>query len=129
MMDYSLENLHVLLEQEMGAYATYDYLRMTSDCSSIDQEQRDDVSSSHVVDDDDDPPDHTSSMLQTLGAAVSNSRKRKRVPLVPDDVDLAFAKARGDREVWRQRVCTWCYAGKTSSFEQAIWMLLVSITF
>jgi len=114
MMDYSLENLHVLLEQEIGAYATVDYLRMTPGSSSIDQEHRDDASSSHVVDDEDDPPDHTSSTLQTLGATAFGSRKRKRVPLVPDDVDLAFAKARTDREVWRQRVCTWCYAGRTS---------------
>ena len=110
-MDYSLEHLHVLLEQEIGAYATYDYLGMTL-VPSLEHEGCDYSSSSHV--DDDDHPDHTGSMLQTLGAKVSGSRKRKRLSRVPDEVDIAFAKARGDREVWRQRVCAWCYEGTTS---------------
>jgi hypothetical protein len=105
MTDYSLESLHVLLEQEIGAYATYDYLRTTSDFSPEQEEHCD-------SDNSDDHPEHTCSPLPTLGVTLSGARKRKRLLRNVDDVDIAFAKARVDRESWRQRVCTWCYAGK-----------------
>jgi len=103
---YSNENLHVLLKQEVGAYATYDYLRgMTSEDRLQNNHPKEEVnhgSTSH--DEDDEDPGRTGSV----------SRKRKRISpkmmTTHADIDLII-KARRDRQVWRQRVCLWFYAG------------------
>ena len=107
-MEYLLERLQVLFEQEKTTYATLDYLQMASE-SAFDVD-RPKVPSEKS----DDEIDSFDTRLYTDSSCPPGSRKRKLRQENHSEVYHALEN-KDDihrRMSWREKLCEWAYRGK-----------------
>ncbi len=110
-MEYTSEEMQVLLRQESTTYATHDYLNSSACCPlMVDSHKFAQRPSS------DDDSDSRNTRMKSESSYHRESKKRKLrqgYPQLTADMNSHHEDVRR-RQLWREKVCEWVYQGEKS---------------